>query len=99
MKIYERIVLDWDGNVLEEQSFEYEGPVDECKGGGKGSIPKAPPPAPKPAVAKGLTAATTNAVDAQDEKRKKYLGQQGTILTSALGAQQGQQQGKTLLGQ
>ena len=99
MKIYERVVLDWDGAVLEEDSFEYSGPVDLCKGGGKGSTPKAPPPAPKPATQKDVTAAANAAVNEQDEKRKKYMGQQGTILTSPLGAAPAQQQGKQLLGQ
>lgn len=38
MKIYTKVVYDWDGNVLEEESFEYFGPVALCKG----------PEAPKP---------------------------------------------------
>ena len=37
MKVYERIVLNWDGEVLEETSFEYEGDVAWCGGGSKGS--------------------------------------------------------------
>jgi len=32
VKIYERIVWDHSGKVIEEQSYEYEGPVAECKG-------------------------------------------------------------------
>lgn len=100
MKIYERIVLDWDGTVLEEDSFEYEGPVTLCGGGGgKGKTPEAPPTPPKPATEKDVTANANAAVEDQQQKAKKYLGQQGTILTSALGAAQGQQGGKKLLGQ
>lgn len=100
MKIYERIVMDWDGNVLEEQGFEYEGPVALCGGGGgKGSTPKPPPPPPKPATAKDVTAAANEAVADQDAKRKKYIGHQGTILTSPLGAAPAPGQTKTLLGQ
>ena len=101
MKIYERIVMDWDGNVLEETSFDYQGDVALCGGGGggKGKTPEAPPAPPKPATEKGTTAAANEAVADQDAKRKKYMGQQGTILTSALGAAQDQQGGKKLLGQ
>lgn len=33
MKIYTKIVLDSDGKIIEEHSFEYEGPVAQCKGG------------------------------------------------------------------
>ena len=104
MKIYERIVMDWDGNVLDEQSFEYEGPVALCGGGGgKGSTPKPPPPPPppppKPATEKDTTAAANEAVADQDAKRKKYMGQQGTILTSPLGAAPAPGQTKTMLGQ
>lgn len=30
MKIYKKITFDWDGLVLEEDSFEYEGPIAKC---------------------------------------------------------------------
>ena len=100
MKIYERLVMDWDGNTLEQDSFEYSGPVALCGGGGgKGRTPSPPPTPPKPATEKGTTAAANEAVADQDAKRKKYMGQQGTILTSPLGAATAQQQGKKLLGQ
>lgn len=33
MKIYRRLVLSLEGEVLEEDSYEYSGPVAECKGG------------------------------------------------------------------
>ena len=36
MKVYTKVVLDWDGNVLEEESFQYEGMVAQCGGGSKG---------------------------------------------------------------
>jgi len=32
MYIYSKIILDMDGNVLEKEGYEYEGPVAECKG-------------------------------------------------------------------
>ena len=105
MKIYERIILDWDGAVLEEESFEYSGPLALCGGGGGGkgsrpSTPAPPPPTPKPAVAKDVTAAATEAMSDQDRRRKRYMGQAGTVLTSPLGASGGQAPtGKTMLGQ
>lgn len=37
MKVYTKVVLDWDGNVLEEESFQYEGVVAQCGGGGSKS--------------------------------------------------------------
>lgn len=101
MKVFTRTVMDWDGSILEQDCEEYCGPVALCGGGGggKGSTP-APPPAPaKPATGREATAATTQAVDDQQNKVKQSMGQQGTILTSPLGAQPVQQQGKSLLGQ
>lgn len=100
MKVFTRTVMDWDGSILEQDSEEYSGPVALCGGGGgKGSTP-APPPAPaKPATGREATAATTQAVDDQQNKVKQSMGQQGTVLTSPLGAQPVQQQGKSLLGQ
>lgn len=98
MKISTRIVMDWDGNVLEETSFDYQGDVALCGGGGK-STPSPPPPTPKPATAKDVTAAANSAEEDQRNRAKKYLGQQGTILTSPLGAAQNESTGKQLLGQ
>lgn len=101
MKVFTRTVMGWDGSILEQDSEEYSGPVALCGGGGggKGSTP-APPPAPaKPATGREATAATTQAVEDQQNKVKQSMGQQGTILTSPLGAQPVQQQGKSLLGQ
>lgn len=36
MKVYTRLVLEADGTVVEEESFEYDGPVAEAKGSGGG---------------------------------------------------------------
>ena len=44
MKIYNKIVWDKEGNVIEEDSYEYEGPIVELKG----SPPSPPPPPPPP---------------------------------------------------
>lgn len=101
MKVFTRTVMNWDGSILEQDSEEYSGPIALCGGGGggKGSTP-APPPAPaKPATGREATAATTQAVEDQQNKVKQSMGQQGTIITSPLGAQPVQQQGKSLLGQ
>jgi hypothetical protein len=32
MFIYTKLILDFEGNVLEKEGYEYEGPVAECKG-------------------------------------------------------------------
>lgn len=95
MKVFTRTVMNWDGSILEQDSEEYSGPVALCGGGGgKGSTP-APPPAPaKPSTGRETTAATTQAVDDQQNKVKQSMGQQGTILTSPLGAQPVQQRCK-----
>lgn len=104
MKVFTRTVMNWDGSILEQDSEEYSGPVALCGGGGggKGRTPAPPPPPPapaKPATGRETTAATTQAFDDQQNKVKQSMGQQGTILTSPLGAQPVQQQGKSLLGQ
>ena len=44
-KIYRRLVLDKDGNILEEDSYQYTGPLSLCNGGGghNSTIEKADP--------------------------------------------------------
>ena len=37
MKIYNKIVLDKDNNIIEEDHFEYNGPITYCGGGGGSS--------------------------------------------------------------
>lgn len=39
MKVYRKLVLDYDGNVLEEDSYDYAGPVAEAKGGSNVTVP------------------------------------------------------------
>ena len=102
MKVFTRTVMDWGGSILEQDCEEYSGPVALCGGGGgggKGGSYSAPPAPAKPATGREATAATTQAVEDQRNKVKQSMGQQGTILTSPLGAQPVQQQGKSLLGQ
>lgn len=42
MKVITRAVLDWDGNVLEESSFEYRGPIAAAKSSGSAPAPTNP---------------------------------------------------------
>ena len=47
MKIYKKIVIDFNGNIIEEDSYEYSGKVAECllggRGGGTSTATSAPP--------------------------------------------------------
>lgn len=58
MKIITRAVLDWDGNVLEEESYEYSGPIAECKS--SGSPPQATDPYEQAAAQYGLSTGTAD---------------------------------------
>jgi hypothetical protein len=58
MKIITRGVLDWDGNVLEQDSFEYSGPVADCKS--SGSAPAPVDPYTQAAAQYGLDTGTAN---------------------------------------
>lgn len=42
MKVITRAVLDWDGHVLEEDAYEYCGPIAECKDSGSAPTPVDP---------------------------------------------------------
>ncbi len=98
MKIYNKIVLDWDGNVIEEDSFEYEGPVAQAMG--RRSTPKPPPPpAPEPIPApapepepveeeaEAVEEATAEATKETTE-RKRRQGRRGLTTGSPLGYDQ-----------
>jgi hypothetical protein len=43
MKVYKKLVIGTQGNVIEEDSYEYSGPVAECKGGGSSTTTTAVP--------------------------------------------------------
>lgn len=58
MKIISRCVMDWDGNVIEEDSFEYCGPVAECKS--SGSAPQPTDPYAQAGAQYGLATGTAN---------------------------------------
>ena len=48
MKIYSKMVFDKDMNMIEEESYEYTGPIAHCGGGGSPPPPPPPPPPPAP---------------------------------------------------
>jgi hypothetical protein len=58
MKIITRAVLDWDGNVLEQDSFEYAGPLTACKS--SGTAPTAVDPYTQASAQYGLDTGTAN---------------------------------------
>jgi hypothetical protein len=58
MKIITRAVLDWDGNILEEDSYEYRGPVAACKD--SGSSPQPVDPYTQAAAQYGLDTGSAN---------------------------------------
>ena len=101
MKIYERIVLDWDGVVVEEQSIEYDGELALC-GGGK-SRPKVQPapPAPEPTKEAVKAADSEAAAGSVEAKRKAQAaaGLSGTNVTGGSLASTATTQKKTLMGQ
>jgi hypothetical protein len=58
MKIITRAVLDWDGHVLEEDSYEYSGPISDAKS--SGSAPQPTDPYEQAAAEYGLSTGTAN---------------------------------------
>lgn len=58
MKIITRAVIDWDGNILEEESFEYSGPLVTCKS--SGSAPQPVDPYTQANAQYGLATGTAN---------------------------------------
>jgi hypothetical protein len=58
MKIITRAVLDWDGNVLEEDSYEYSGSIAQAKS--SGSSPQPVDPYQQAAAQYGLDTGTAN---------------------------------------
>lgn len=69
--------------------------------GGGGYIPPPAPPPEKAQVSKPVTEAATSARQAQKDKAGKAAGLKGSILTDPMAGsgQNGQNGGKTLLGQ
>lgn len=99
MKIYERIVMNWDGDVLEEKSFEYEGELALCGGGGGKSKPKvqAAPPVPEPT--KTPTSESAAIDNTARRKAAAAAGLSGTNVTGGSLSGQASTQKKSLMGQ
>lgn len=110
MKIYNKIVFDMDTfEVLEEESFEYTGPIALCGGGGKGggaantysyTYTETPTKQSTKAVSSGASAAAS----AQREKASHNRGVAASILTqrrqgtSGSGGLTSQNNGSSTLG-
>jgi hypothetical protein len=97
MKIYNKIVWDKDGNVIEEDSYEYEGPVAQAMGGRPKPPPPPPPPppAPKPKPApepepEPMEEEAEAVAEATKEttERKRRSGRRGLTTGSPLGYDQ-----------
>lgn len=99
MKIYEKIVLNWGGDVLEEKSFEYEGELALCGGGGGKSKPKvqAAPPVPEPT--KTPTSESAAIDNTARRKAAAAAGLSGTNVTGGSLSGQASTQKKSLMGQ
>jgi len=88
MKIYNKIVWDFETlEVLEEDSFEYNGPVAWCGGGGGGkgksssSTDYVVTETPTKQSSKSVSAGATAAAATQREKASKNRGVAASILT------------------
>ena len=86
MKIYSKIVWNIETlEVLEEDSFEYNGPVAWCDGGGKsgggGSTSVVYTETPTKQSTKSVSAGATAAAAAQREKASRSRGVAASILT------------------
>lgn len=99
MKIYERIVLDWDGEVLEEKSFEYEGELALCGGGGGKSKPKVQKAPPVPEPTKTPTSESAAIDNTARRKAAAAAGLSGTNVTGGSLSGQASTQKKSLMGQ
>lgn len=74
MRVYTRIVSDWNGNILESECHEYDGIVSECKGGGS------PPPPPQPTKEeRALQRQQTELLKEQTSILKEQLRQQNLV--------------------
>lgn len=99
MKIYERIVMNWDGEVLEEKSFEYEGELALCGGGGGKSKPKVQKAPPVPEPTKTPTSESAAIDNTARRKAAAAAGLSGTNVTGGSLSGQASTQKKSLMGQ
>ena len=88
MKIYNKIVLDMNTlETLEEDSFEYTGPMTWCGGGGGGkggspsSVEYSYTETPTKQATKSVSAGATAAAATQREKASRNRGVAASILT------------------
>lgn len=87
MKIFDKIILDIETlEVLEENSFNYRGPVAWCGGGGKSKSASASQDyimseTPQKQSSKSVSAGAAAAAAAQREKASKNRGVAASILT------------------
>lgn len=89
MKVITECVIDMStGATLHEESYEYEGPVAQCGGGGKSvpSVPAAPEPEQTPTYETEKDPLAKSVRDSEQRKIAQRAGLAGTILTSPLGA-------------
>mgnify|MGYP001276031776 CR=1 FL=1 len=71
MKIYNKIVWDKDGNVIEEDSYDYEGPIVELKGSPPSPPPPPPPPpAPPPTIQREQSPTRTRALGSMAGRKR-----------------------------
>lgn len=99
MKVYTEFTFDMKtGKEISSKSFEYDGEVALCGGGGKGYSPApAPEPAPEKAQTKSIDESQVTARENQRQKAQRAKGIRSSILTQQ--NQQSQTAGNTLLGQ
>lgn len=106
MKIYTSISFDIDGNIISEESYNYDGNMSYCGGGGGGkgasSQPQyAPPPeiAELPEAPSAADESVKEAGEAERKRRQKAAGTSSTILTGGSGlTAPAKTEKKTLLG-
>lgn len=98
MKVYTEFTFDMKtGKEISSSSFNYDGEVALCSGGGKSYSPApTPEPAPEKAQTKSIDESQVTARENQRQKAQRAKGIRSSILT-----RQNEQQtaGNTLLGQ
>lgn len=98
MKIYNKIVWDKDGNIIEEDSYEYNGPLTHLGGRPKPPPPPPPiiperPPAPPPTIPERPELLEPEETPEEKQKeetkqKKRRGGRRGLTTGSPLGYDQ-----------
>lgn len=98
MKIYNKIVWDKDGNIIEEDSYEYNGPLTHLGGRPKPPPPPPPiiperPPAPPPTIPERPELLEPEETPEEKQKeetkqKKRRGGRKGLTTGSPLGYDQ-----------